>query len=353
VCFVLFSVLAGLIAGDLVPRLRDVAYFTASGFLLFFLVVSGEVTASFARRATRLVALAAVAVAVVGILQLALEAHAMAAAAVGQDSGLPRVASTLGSPVVLAAYLVLGIPLVFVELVCAERREERDFWLICTTLVLVAVLLTQTRLSLLALWVTGAVFAWRVSRRAFRLVLGAAIALLGILVMSGALRLSPTDIGAEFSRRLTVTAATLSEEATGLRGLIGTDPGKGAVATVEVEHGPGGLPEKVHNENMHLTLVLRTGLIGWALIMWVIGAALAGIYRGSGSVSDERLALTLWAIFSSGLGFLISMSNFNAFYNPTIQIMFWGLLGIGTAIATHFGARRPQFNVIYRFGQGE
>ncbi len=353
VCFVLFSVLAGLIAGDLVPRLRDVAYFTASGFLLFFLVVSGDVTAGFARRATRLVALAAVAVAVVGILQLALEAHAMAAAVVGQDSGLPRVASTLGSPVVLAAYLVLGIPLVFVELVCAERREERDFWLICTTLVLVAVLLTQTRLSLLALWVTGVVFAWRVSRRAFRLVLGAAIALLGILVMSGALRLSPGDIGAEFSRRLVVTAATISEEATGLRGLIGTDPGKGAVATVEVEHGPDGATEKVHNENMHLTLVLRTGLIGWALIMWVIGAALAGIYRGSGSVSDRRLALTLWAIFSSGLGFLISMSNFNAFYNPTIQIMFWGLLGIGTAIATHFGARRPQFNVIYRFGQGE
>jgi hypothetical protein len=113
------------------------------------------------------------------------------------------------------------------------------------------------------------------------------------------------------------------------------------------------VPEKVHNDNMHLTLVLRTGLIGWALIMWVIGAALAGIYRGSGSVSDQRLALILWAIFSSGLGFLISMNNFNAFYNPTIQIMFWGLLGIGTAIATHFGARRPQFNVIYRFGQGE
>ena len=71
------------------------------------------------------------------------------------------------------------------------------------------------------------------------------------------------------------------------------------------------------------------------------------------AVSDRRLALTLWAIFSSGLGFLVSMGNFNAFYNPTIQIMFWGLLGIGTAIATHFAGRRPQFNVIYRFGQGE
>lgn len=352
-CFVVFSVVAGLIAGDLVPRLRDVAYFTASGFLLFFLVVSGDVTPGFARRATRFVALAAVAVAVVGILQLALEAHAVAAPGGLEESGLPRLVSTLGSPVVLAAYLVLGVPLVCVELVCAERREERDFWLICATLVLVAVLLTQTRLSLLALWVTGAVFAWGVSRRAFRIVLGAALALLGALVMAGALRLSPADVAAEFSRRVQVTTATLGEEMSGLRGLIGTDPGKGAVAMVEVGRGPEGGTSRVHNENMHLTLVLRTGLIGWGLIMWVIGAALAGIYRASRTMTDQRLALTLWAIFSSGLGFLVSMGNFNSFYNPTIQILFWGLLGIGTAIGTHFAGRRPQFNVIYRFGQGE
>ncbi len=350
--FVLFSVAAGLIAGDLAPRLRDVAYFTASGFLLFLLVVSGDVTPGFARRATRFVALAAVIVAGVGLLQLGLAAHA-AGAASGDPNGLPRLVSTLGSPVVLAAYLVLGVPLVFVELVCAERREERDFWLICTTLVLVAVLLTQTRLSLLALWITGAVFAWRVSRRAFRLVLGAAFALLGALVLAGALRLSPADIAAEFSRRVEVTAATLGEEISGLRGLIGTEPGKGAVAWVEVRRGPDGGPERVHNENMHLTLMLRTGFIGWGLVMWVIAAALAGIYRASRTVSDQRLALTLWAIFSSGLGFLVSMGNFNSFYNPTIQIMFWGLLGIGTAIATHFAGRRPEFNVIYRFGQGE
>jgi lipopolysaccharide/colanic/teichoic acid biosynthesis glycosyltransferase len=352
-CFILFSIAAGLIGGDVVPRLRDAAYFTASGFLLFFLVVSGDVTPGFARRATRVVALAAVVVAVVGILQLVLEAHAVASPGGDADGGLPRLVSTLGSPVVLAAYLVLGVPLVLVELVCAERREERDFWLICATLVLVAILLTQTRLSLLALWLTGAVFAWRVSRRAFRLVLGAAFALMGALVLAGALRLSPSDITAEFSRRLQVTAATISEESSGLRGLIGSDPGKGAVAMVEVGRGPDGGATRVHNENMHLTLLLRTGLIGWAIIMWVIGAALAGIYRASRRVSDQRLALILWAIFSSGLGFLVSMGNFNSFYNPTIQILFWGLLGIGTAIATHYAGRRPEFNVIYRFGQGE
>src|SRR2546427_2238038 len=50
-CFVVFSVLAGLVAGDLPARLRDVAYFSASGFLIFFLIVSGEITEEFAMRA--------------------------------------------------------------------------------------------------------------------------------------------------------------------------------------------------------------------------------------------------------------------------------------------------------------
>jgi O-antigen ligase len=114
-----------------------------------------------------------------------------------------------------------------------------------------------------------------------------------------------------------------------------------------------GEPHRVRNENMHLTLMLRTGFVGWAIMMWILGAALVRMYAAMAAVTDRRLALTLWAAFSAGVGFLVSMSNFNAFYNPSIQVLFWGLLGIGTAIATHAGGRRPTFNVIYRFGQGD
>jgi len=350
VCFVAFSLAAGALAGDLAPRLRDLAYFTGSGFLFYFLVVSGDMSAGFARRATRLVALTAVVISLLGLLEIVVQTQAGAHDLIGAG-GTPRITSTLGSPVVLAAYLVLGVPLVLVELACAERREERDFWLICTTLVVVAVLLTQTRTGLIALWITGAAFTYRVSRRVFRLFVGTALAVMAVLVFSGALRFSPADLTAEWTRRVTLSGEAISTEVASLRGLVGPEPGKGAVALVDVEKGND--HHRVANANMHLTLMLRTGLIGWALMMWVIGAALAGIARGSVGVRDKRLALVLWAIFSSGLGFLVSMSNFNAFYNPTIQILFWGLLGIGMAIVTHLNGRRPTFNVIYRFGQGE
>jgi hypothetical protein len=346
--FVLFSVVAGVVAGDLGARLRDVAYFTASGFLLFFLIVSGEITEEFANRATRVAALAAVAVALLGILQIVVQNHA--AAALGADQTL-RVGATLGSPVALAAYLVLGMPLVLVELSCAERRDERDFWLVCTTLVIVGVLLTQTRAGFLALWVTGSVFAWRVSRRMFQVFAGTTLAFVLLMVTVGGLRLSPRSLSAEWTRRMSLTSAAISADAsTPLRVLVGPEPGKGAVSMVEVDGDAAGGHHLVRNANMHLTLVQRTGLVGWALMMWVIGAALAAIRRGSGAVTDRRLGLVLWAIFSSGLGFLVSMANFNAFFDATIQIFFWSLLGIGMALVIHRNGRRPTFNVIWRFG---
>ena len=352
--FILFCVTAGFVAGDVGPRIRDAAYFTATGFLLVFLVVSGDMSRTFARNATRMVALAAVAMALLGILQVVVDTQRVAGVAMAAHAEtLPRLVSTLGNPVVLSAYLVLGVPLVVLELVCARKREEREFWLIATTLVLVGVLLSQTRLALLALWLTGAIFSWGISRRAFRLVLGAAVGFLALLVATGTFRFEATALQKELARRAAVTSAVVQQTLGSPRGLIGTAPGKGADSAVVLPASGGQGSREVSNENMHLTLMQRTGVVGWALMMWVIGAALTAIGRASGRVEDRRLALTLWAIFSAGLGFLVSMVNLNTFYNPTLQVLFWGLLGIGMAIATHFGSQRPTFNVIYRFGQGE
>lgn len=349
--FLTLCVTAGVVAGDFWPRVRDAAYFTATGFVLMMLVVSGDLDRTFVRRAARVVALAAVAVAALGILQVV--AGLRAAGGAAGDGGIPRIGSTLGNPVVLSTYLVLGVPLVLVELWGADGREERDFWLICVTLVVVGVLLTQTRVSMFALWVAASIFSFRISRRAFRAVIGGAFLFAALLVAGGGLRSSPQELATESLRRIEITRAVVVEELRDLKGLVGREPGIGIESMVVVPDRTTGAPALVPNRNMHLTLIQRTGLLGWALMLWVIGAALAAIRRGSSEIGDERLALTLWAIYSAGIGFLISMANFNALYNPTIQVTFWGLLGLGLGIVTHFNTKRPTFNVVYRFGQGE
>src|SRR5206468_5498018 len=70
-------------------------------------ILSGEITEEFAMRATRVAAFAAVAVALLGLAEIVVQTHAAAALGPGGD-GTPRITATFGSPVVLAAYLVLG-----------------------------------------------------------------------------------------------------------------------------------------------------------------------------------------------------------------------------------------------------
>ena len=77
-------------------------------------------------------------------------------------------------------------------------------------------------------------------------------------------------------------------------------------------------------------------LILFALFFLAITFAL-----GRGAFRQEQVAALL-------LGFVGYI-----FFHMQTNRLFWGLLGIGTAIATHAGGRRPGFNVIYRFGQGD
>ena len=193
-CFVLFSIAAGLLFNELEPRLRDTAYFTATGFLVYFLVVSGDMNEDVARRTTRLVALTVVLLSLIGIVQRVVAGPADAAAAV--DTG--AIASTLGTPVVLAAYLALGFPLLLIELVSAREAEARWFWLSCVAVVVVAILLTQTRTGVFGLGVTTAVFTWRASRRSFRAFALSALAVVIFLTVSQVPEFSWRTIQAEW-----------------------------------------------------------------------------------------------------------------------------------------------------------
>ena len=66
----------GLAAGVVHAEDASAVEFSGSGFLLFLLVVSGDMDAGFAGRATRVIALAAVAVALVGVLEVMLGTQA-------------------------------------------------------------------------------------------------------------------------------------------------------------------------------------------------------------------------------------------------------------------------------------
>jgi hypothetical protein len=102
--------------------------------------------------------------------------------------------------------------------------------------------------------------------------------------------------------------------------------------------------------NTHLSLILETGLMGWLVMMSILWVSLRVIYHGTRRATDPYQRSLLCAIFASAIGFLISMSGINVFYQISLQVLFWGLLGLGLCLGTHVAGTRSRFFTIWRFG---
>jgi lipopolysaccharide/colanic/teichoic acid biosynthesis glycosyltransferase len=334
--FVLFALGAALLSPDPAGALQGVAYYAATAFFLVFLIVTTRLSQREANQIATVVGLSAVAVTLIGLSQIGLDNQ------LGRDSA-PRMSSTLGNPVLLASYIVLGLPFLLTQMLHSRTREQRDLWVACSTVALIGVFLTQTRMGVVALAVTLGVFLWKTSRRFVGIAALAGVMAFSVFVAQDFLRLSMPEVAAEAARRGEAAHEVFSAPLPEL--LLGVG------STRRVAIVPSDASEPALSNNMHLTLIRQHGVIGWALMLWIIAAALVALYRGWGRIQDPHMRRIVWAIFSSMIGFLCSMTDANVFFNVTIQIFFWGMVGVGIGIITHLNGRRPSFRVLWRFGE--
>jgi lipopolysaccharide/colanic/teichoic acid biosynthesis glycosyltransferase len=330
--FVAVAVASCLVAAEPARVVQGAGYYLATGLLLAFLIVNSLAAQPFVTVTVRAVALTSAAVSLVGLVRLFLINHGAPA-----DAVMPRLSSVVGNPVALSVYLVLGVPLLMAEVTLARGRRARDLWLVCLTISCVGVFLTQTRVGLLALLISAAVFL-RGRRLSTLLVMSLLAGGVGLLALTVAPRMSPGKVAADIEHFIEEHRDVVRS----LRGRHWLFGGRAPVAPGLGDAVDDGVP------NMHLTLVLEHGLAGWLLFAWFVGTVLRRMKRAHDHVRDKRFRRRLWAIISSIIGFLVSMNAMNTFHHLPIQIFFWSLLGIGLAIVVR-EAGRPR-NLIWRFG---
>jgi len=329
--------------------LQRAGYYIVTGFLIAFVIVNSLATRGFIFLTTRVIALTSVVMSILGVFQIFLFNYTVATAAYVPTEQLVesyiRASSLLGNPVVLAVYLVLGLPLVLAELTRATTQRERDFWLICSTLSFVGIFFTQTRVGLLALLVTGTAF---LARRLTHAVFFSTLFLLCLLalVLLGGERFSPAAIQKETTEWVSEKTAIL-QTIPAKTWLIGGEATSPHLLVKNNFREPD--DERDDIPNMHVTLALEHGIAGWFVIMWLIFSALRTMKQACGRTNDEQLQSILRAIMASLVGFLISMNAMNVFHDLTLQIFFWSLLGIGLGIVVHLNGYR-RHNLIWRFG---
>jgi lipopolysaccharide/colanic/teichoic acid biosynthesis glycosyltransferase len=352
--FLVFHLVSTLFAENPLVFLQQAGYQLVTGFLVALLIVNTFVTKTFFTLAVRIIALTSVVISLLGLLQVSMLLDLT-------SSSLPflhdkklledyaRMSSILDKPIILSVYLVLGIPLLLAEVIQANTQRGRDFWLVCTTLSCVGIFFTQTRIGLLALLVTGTVFLSRRPRYALAF---SSILLAGFLfVMSlGIPRFSPAQFGKEVKAWAQETGPVLhsiSFKQWLVGGEVMTESPLGVMLT-QYKNPQSTEKQEVEIANMHLALALEYGVVGWLIIMWLILSAVWAMKQSHDRTRDERLKVTLWAIISSIVGFLVSMNGMNTFHNLTLQVFFWSLIGIGLGIVTHLSGQRRR-NLIWRF----
>ncbi len=335
--FVGFTIVAALFSSDPGSAIQGVLYYVATGFFLTFLIVTTRLSQTEANQIATVVGLSAVAVSMIGLMQIGI------ANQLGAESA-SRMSSTLGNPVLLATYLVLGLPFLLTQMLHSRTREVRDLWVACATIALVGVFLTQTRMGFVALLVTFGTFLWRSRYRLLAILSLFVIAATVIVIGGKALRMSVPEVTTEAARRRAAVGEVFSAPTPELLLGVGSIR-RQAVSPIAEKDRP------FISSNMHLTLIRQHGLVGWGLMLWIFGATLLALYRGYDQIHDPHMRRIVWAIFSSMVGVVISMTDANIFFNVTIQIFFWGMAGVGLGIVTHLSGRRPTFRVLWRFGE--
>lgn len=347
--FLLLSLASAFLSDSPVQAIRGATYYLITGFIVMLAVINGTFTRKFVRSAIGAVALISVAISAMGLLELLVSDYLspgspLRAQLGGVDGG---ISSTLGSPIALATYLLLGVPCVLCTLSRAHNREMRDFWVASTTICLVGILLTRHPGGLIALAVIASAYSWR--HLSIRWAFAALVVLAPFAYLSVWTSIPEGDLSWE---------ALLCGDAIEACHAIGDLPARelllGLGPRTLGELVPPGSPASdaaLLQANGNLRLLLENGILGWGAMLWILGAALFSLYRAQQTMADPGLRAAIWAVLFSVVGFLVAMQSFDPFDNIAIQLLFWGLLGIGIGTEVRLGERPSDYRIALKLGQ--
>jgi lipopolysaccharide/colanic/teichoic acid biosynthesis glycosyltransferase len=349
--FAAVGVASASLSSDPETALRGTGYYIVTGFLVTLTFLNARLTSETGRSAATLAGIACFGLSLLGLIELAAMNHLGQVGDVA--GGGTRAASTwaikatFAKSDVLAAYLVLGFPLLLCQLIAARTRHGRDFWLVATTVSFTSILLTQDFLGLLALLVACAVFLAYASSRTVPLLI--CVFLIPVLIVGA------WDKSATLASTYEPVRDKLAKEFRVLRAapvhqiLVGTGP-KSLIQHKSQEPRPRRDQARAAAENAHVSLILEMGVLGWLAMLTILGVALRGIYQGIRRARDSYQRSLLCAIFASAVGFLISMSGVNVFFQISLQVFFWGLIGLGLGLAARVVGSGGRLMNIWRFG---
>ena len=304
-------------------------------FSLFALVVENVVATR--RQAvvfTGVLVVSAGAVSLVGVMQYLLGVTGESSWVDSEmfSSITTRVYSTLQNPNMLAEYLVLVLPLGVALLLSVRGVSGRLWWLGCSALIGLCLILTLSRGGWVGALIAGAIFVVLINPRLLVLVPFALVALYFVMPDTVIQRFTSIgDLGdSSTSYRVSIWMGSLAM----LKDywLCGIGPGTEAFNMVYPIYGYAAANAQ-HSHNLLLQLVSDGGIWLLAVFLLMILAFTRQICVALSRSRDRRDRYFLAAVLAGIMGFLAQGMTDYSFYNYRVTLVFWAMLGLGAVWA--------------------
>ena len=239
-----------------------------------------------------------------------------------------RVYSTLGNPNVLGEYLLLIIPLAFAGVIVKKKPLEKLFFLACTGIMMLCLVLTYSRGCYVGIMVAFAVFLVLIDRRF--IFLGIVILLLMPFFLPETILNRFLSIGnledSSTSYRLYIYLGTLAM----LKDywLSGIGPGTDAFNKVYPSYAYNGISAP-HSHNLFLQVLCDTGICGLIVFLGIIYQYFKATCSALTRERSLEGRIHIIAGISSLAGFLVQSLFDYTFYNYRVMLLFWAVLALG------------------------
>ncbi len=348
ILFAGLGVASALLENMRFPPLRGIGYYAVTGLLVCYVVINTRISGRLDLRTAQAMSIIGICVALGAMLPILLtHSPGDSLTLLTEGGGNRRLGATFQNPMVLACYLTMVIPLLGVHLLHARAKRHRFFWGVGLAVAVTALVLTFTRGALFALAVGGVLFAFRKSWRAGVCFVTMLVLALLVSLFLGGERFTIAGVGADLARRSSEVRIVLSRMDL-KEWLIGV-----GARNLAFRKDLWPLPEGPHPKigSMHLHLLIEHGILGFAVFASLMMTALRHIWKIGARLEHQYRRDLLMGVCSSLLAAMVLMLAAPVLSVVSLQVLFWGLLGLGLGMAVHRDRGSYGVMVVWKFGR--
>ncbi|MBR5468043.1 MAG: O-antigen ligase family protein, partial [Firmicutes bacterium] len=245
-----------------------------------------------------------------------------------------RVYSTLENPNVLGEYFLLVIPLAVAGFFISKNWLLKLYYMGCTGVMMVCLVLTYSRGCYIGILVAAAVFLVLLDRR---------FIILGILGLCALPFILPETIIQRF-----MSIGNMNDSSTSYRVYIwlgtismlkdywlsGIGPGQSAYNKVYPFYGYNGISAP-HAHNTFLQIMCDAGIMGIITFMLIVYQYIKNLFISYLGEKDFEAKVLSISAMSSFMAFMVQSMFDYTFYNYRVMLLFWIFVGMGVVFTQY------------------